>query len=65
MKLTIFHTNDIHSHLDTYAKISKYIKTQRKNINHDTIYIDIGDHIDLFHPLTEATRYRKRKNIKR
>lgn len=56
MKLTIFHTNDIHSHLDTYAKISKYIKTQRKNINHDTIYIDIGDHIDLFHPLTEASQ---------
>src|SRR5699024_7632183 len=37
-------------------KISKYIKTQRKNINHDTIYIDIGDHIDLFHPLTEASQ---------
>ena len=50
MKLTIFHTNDIHSHLNTYAKISQYIKDERSRYQHDTLYIDIGDHIDLFHP---------------
>lgn len=55
MKLTIFHTNDIHSHLNTYAKISQYIKDERKKLEHDSLYIDIGDHIDLFHPLTEAS----------
>lgn len=56
MKLTIFHTNDIHSHLNTYAKISKYIKEERSQLEHDSLYIDIGDHIDLFHPLTEASQ---------
>lgn len=56
MKLTIFHTNDIHSHLNTYAKISQYIKDERSKLQHDSLYIDIGDHIDLFHPLTEASQ---------
>lgn len=56
MKLTIFHTNDIHSHLNTYAKISQYIKNERSKLQQDSLYIDIGDHIDLFHPLTEASQ---------
>ncbi|EZX23546.1 bifunctional metallophosphatase/5'-nucleotidase [Mammaliicoccus sciuri] len=63
MKLTIFHTNDIHSHLNTYAKISQYIKDERSRCQHDTLYIDIGDHIDLFHPLTEASQGRENVNI--
>ncbi|WP_323702942.1 bifunctional UDP-sugar hydrolase/5'-nucleotidase [Mammaliicoccus sp. Dog046] len=63
MKLTIFHTNDIHSHLNTYAKISKYIKEERSQLEHDSLYIDIGDHIDLFHPLTEASQGLENINI--
>lgn len=63
MKLTIFHTNDIHSHLNTYAKISNYLKEVRANLNHDSLYVDIGDHLDLFHPLTEATEGLENVNI--
>lgn len=63
MKLTIFHTNDIHSHLNTYAKISKYIRDERQKLSHDSLYIDVGDFIDLFHPLTEATQGKENINI--
>lgn len=42
MKLTIIHTNDIHSQLACISKISGYINNQ-KEINNNCIAIDCGD----------------------
>lgn len=47
MKLTIYHTNDIHSHLHEYARIQAYLQTHRPALQHPSLYIDIGDHVDL------------------
>ncbi|WP_251519289.1 MULTISPECIES: bifunctional UDP-sugar hydrolase/5'-nucleotidase [unclassified Staphylococcus] len=55
MKLTIFHTNDIHSHLHEYARISAYLAEARPKLTHPSLYLDIGDHVDLSAPVTEAT----------
>ncbi|MEJ7205151.1 bifunctional metallophosphatase/5'-nucleotidase, partial [Staphylococcus caprae] len=55
MKLTIFHTNDIHSHLNEYARIMTYMAEHRPELQHPSLYLDIGDHVDLSTPVTEAT----------
>lgn len=59
MKLTIYHTNDIHSHLAEYACITEYISEHRPLLNHPSLYLDIGDHVDLSTPVTEATLGKK------
>lgn len=55
MELTIYHTNDIHSHLNEYARIQAYMAKHRPQLEHPSLYIDIGDHVDLSAPVTEAT----------
>ena len=55
MKLTIYHTNDIHSHLQEYANIAAYLAEERPELNHPSLYLDIGDHVDLSTPITQAT----------
>lgn len=55
MKLTIYHTNDIHSHLQEYANIAAYLAEERPTLNHPSLYLDIGDHVDLSTPITQAT----------
>ncbi|MDW8555760.1 bifunctional metallophosphatase/5'-nucleotidase [Staphylococcus xylosus] len=55
MKLTIYHTNDIHSHLYEYARITEYMTQNRPKLMHHSLYLDIGDHVDLSAPVTEAT----------
>lgn len=55
MKLTIYHTNDIHSHLHEYARITAYLTQKRSQLSHHSLYLDIGDHVDLSVPVTEAT----------
>lgn len=55
MKLTIYHTNDIHSHLNEYARITSYMAEHRPKLQHPSLYLDIGDHVDLSAPVTEAT----------
>ncbi|MEL0538497.1 bifunctional UDP-sugar hydrolase/5'-nucleotidase [Staphylococcus debuckii] len=59
MELTIYHTNDIHSHLHDYERISAYMSQHRPQLNHPSLYIDIGDHVDLSAPVTEATHGQK------
>lgn len=56
-KITIYHTNDIHSHFETWPNIKHEVTRQRKihEDNNETMFLfDIGDHIDRFHPFTEA-----------
>ncbi|ARJ51370.1 bifunctional metallophosphatase/5'-nucleotidase [Staphylococcus lutrae] len=55
MRLTIYHTNDIHSHLHAFSRITAYLKTARQQLSHPSRYVDIGDHVDLSLPVTEAT----------
>jgi 5'-nucleotidase len=54
----IYHTNDVHSHLENWPRISQFL-TQKKEIHQekdeDVLLFDIGDFIDRWHPYTEAT----------
>ncbi|HHY20875.1 MAG TPA: bifunctional metallophosphatase/5'-nucleotidase [Bacilli bacterium] len=54
----IFHTNDLHSHFEQWPKITAFLKEKRAfyELKHeDTLYVDLGDHVDRSHPLTEGT----------
>lgn len=57
-KLRLYHTNDLHSHFENWPKITDYIEQKRKEHqlhSEETLVFDIGDHIDRFHFVTEAT----------
>ncbi|MBU8914540.1 bifunctional UDP-sugar hydrolase/5'-nucleotidase [Neobacillus sp. 114] len=56
-RIHIYHTNDIHSHLENWPRIEQFLKQQRKqHQDQDEVFLfDIGDFIDRWHPLTEAT----------
>lgn len=54
----IYHTNDMHSHFERWPKIVRYFQNERRRHkkNHEhMVLLDIGDFIDRFHPLTEAS----------
>lgn len=60
MKETIhfYYTNDLHSHFEHWPQVATFMKT--KKITSDekgesSWMIDIGDHLDRVHPITEAT----------
>lgn len=60
MKETIhlFHINDIHSHFEHWNKIVTYMNDQQAAYEEagDIVFkLDIGDHVDRFHPFTEGT----------
>lgn len=54
----IYHTNDLHSHFEHWSRIRDFLK-MRKQWHLDegeTVYLfDIGDHMDRWHPFSEAT----------
>ncbi|MBM7661442.1 2',3'-cyclic-nucleotide 2'-phosphodiesterase (5'-nucleotidase family) [Bacillus mesophilus] len=54
----LYHINDLHSHFENWPKVVSYIK-QRREVHQreqeEMIVLDIGDHMDRFHPITEAT----------
>ncbi|WP_186441838.1 metallophosphoesterase, partial [Bacillus licheniformis] len=57
-KLHIYHTNDLHSHFENWPKIVDYIQTQRQKHEEqgeEVLLFDLGDHVDRFHPISEAT----------
>jgi len=54
----IYHTNDVHSHLKRWPRIQHFLTNQRtlySQISEDFLLFDIGDFIDRWHPLSEAT----------
>lgn len=56
--IRFYYTNDLHSYFDHWSQVATYLKTKRyeseeKNESYWTL--DIGDHIDRVHPITEAT----------
>ncbi|MGX7264078.1 bifunctional metallophosphatase/5'-nucleotidase [Enterococcus crotali] len=57
-EIVIFHTNDLHSHLENWPKIRRYLLRQKsayKQLGKTVVTLDLGDFIDRWHPLTEAT----------
>lgn len=54
----LYHTNDLHSHFENWPQIKDFLK-QRCGLHRETgeaaILLDIGDHIDRWHPYTEGT----------
>jgi 5'-nucleotidase len=55
----IYHTNDVHSHFDHWPRIHHLLSTRKRwhEENEDEVLIfDIGDHMDRWHPFSEATR---------
>ncbi|AZB44297.1 bifunctional metallophosphatase/5'-nucleotidase [Bacillus sp. FJAT-42376] len=57
-KLHIYHTNDLHSHFENWPKIAHYVKRSRQlneKEQEQSFLFDIGDHVDRFHPISEAS----------
>ncbi len=55
-KLLILHTNDIHSHLEQTAKVDTLFRSLRSGYGpHQTLTLDIGDHMDRMRMETEGT----------
>jgi 5'-nucleotidase len=55
----VYHTNDVHSHFEYWPRISYFLAERRQKHqqrNETMLLFDIGDFIDRFHPITEATR---------
>ncbi|MDX5474803.1 MAG: bifunctional metallophosphatase/5'-nucleotidase [Bacillaceae bacterium] len=57
----ILHTNDIHSYFETYPKLATFLHKQKSDI--PSRLVDIGDNMDRFHPITEATNGKLNTNM--
>lgn len=56
--IRLFHTNDIHSHFETWPTIVGLLKSNRASSvmnGEENLTFDIGDFVDRFHPISEAT----------
>jgi 5'-nucleotidase len=54
----IYHTNDVHSHLENWPRIRQFLMQEKQrhyNLGEAVFLFDIGDFIDRWHPFTEAT----------
>lgn len=57
-RIHIFHTNDLHSHLEHWPKIRRFLIAHQEKLRQKeiaTLTIDLGDFIDRVHPFTDAT----------
>ncbi|WP_420842521.1 bifunctional metallophosphatase/5'-nucleotidase [Fervidibacillus halotolerans] len=58
-QIYLYHTNDLHSHFQKWPRIHREVLRRRRmheERGETMLLFDIGDHIDRFHPFTEATR---------
>jgi 5'-nucleotidase len=58
-KIHIYHTNDIHSHLENWPRIRQFLaqKKEMHDEKEENVFLfDIGDFIDRWHPFTDATK---------
>src|SRR5699024_8031715 len=56
--INFYYTNDLHSYFDHWSRVATYMKMKRlESEERDESYwvVDIGDHIDRVHPISEAT----------
>lgn len=54
----IYHTNDLHSHFEHWPRIHSFLKERKEWHSEagDEVYLlDIGDHVDRFHPYSDGT----------
>ncbi|RFU67224.1 bifunctional UDP-sugar hydrolase/5'-nucleotidase [Bacillus sp. V59.32b] len=54
----LYHTNDLHSHFENWPRIKDFLKQRcglHKEVGEEAILLDMGDHIDRWHPFTEGT----------
>ncbi|PLS18079.1 bifunctional metallophosphatase/5'-nucleotidase [Bacillus sp. M6-12] len=53
-----YHINDLHSHFENWPRICEFLE-KRRELHSDTgeefVLADLGDHMDRWHPYTEAT----------
>lgn len=55
-QVRIIHTNDLHSHLENWPKMRRFIQErQQAQANEAVLTVDLGDFSDRWHPLTEST----------
>lgn len=54
-ELQIWHTNDIHSHLENWPRIQLFLQDKKENNPESSLFFDIGDFLDRVHPLTEGS----------
>ncbi|MFF2446809.1 bifunctional metallophosphatase/5'-nucleotidase [Neobacillus sp. NPDC058068] len=55
----IYHTNDVHSHLENWPRIAQFLlkeKERHLQTEEEVFLFDIGDFLDRWHPYTEATK---------
>ena len=55
--LQFYYTNDLHSHFENWSKVSSYLKEKKRM--HELqgtpyLLLDLGDHSDKVHPMTEG-----------
>ncbi|WP_339161932.1 bifunctional UDP-sugar hydrolase/5'-nucleotidase [Siminovitchia sp. FSL W7-1587] len=58
-KVHIYHTNDIHSHLENWPRINHFLVERREAHEadgEDVFIFDCGDFVDRWHPFTEGTK---------
>lgn len=58
-EIHIYHTNDLHSHFEHWPRIRSFLQERKKlhdRTGEEVLLFDIGDHIDRWHPLTDASR---------
>ncbi|MBO9130712.1 bifunctional metallophosphatase/5'-nucleotidase [Bacillus sp. 165] len=54
----LYHTNDLHSHFENWNTVAQYMqeeKNRRQQRGEAVFVLDIGDHVDRFHIISEAT----------
>jgi 5'-nucleotidase len=55
-RLTLIHTNDLHSHFEAMPRIASFVRAQRELFGEERVLaVDIGDHLDRMSPETEGT----------
>jgi len=62
-RLTILHTNDIHSHFEMMSPLAAIITEQRANTEDPVLLVDIGDHMDRAAVETEGTMGQANINV--
>lgn len=56
-KIYLYYTNDLHSHFENWPKIVGHWKSRKEHhhkLNEPMFLLDVGDHVDRFHPIAEA-----------
>lgn len=58
-EILLLHTNDLHSHLENWPQMRRYLTKRQQEMNQpqkSVITIDLGDFVDRWHALSEATQ---------